>query len=144
MAQEIPVVSWTAEEEASMFDEGPEMLGEELEMPAFFEPLFRPVANYTQYAADSATTGTPLAPSVEKAYYRKCIELKRRLNEVEAANNEAKIRRVRLERAIRKMRLERAFLLDEMRKRMDHNVDASEGSGDEGMVTVCVGHIPYT
>ncbi|KAK3696908.1 hypothetical protein LTR37_017738 [Vermiconidia calcicola] len=79
---------------------------------------------------------TPLAPSVEKAYYRKCIELKRRLNEVEAANNEAKIRRVRLDRGIMKMRLERAFLLDELRKRMDHNVDGSDNSADEGMATV--------
>lgn len=78
---------------------------------------------------------TPLAPSVEKAYYRKCIQLKRRLNEVEAANDEAKVRRVRLDRAIMKMRLERAFLLDELRKRMEHNVDGSEGSGDDGLAT---------
>lgn len=90
--------------------------------------------------ADS-TFNTPLPPSVEKAYYRKCIELKRRLNEVEAANDEAKIRRVRLDRGILKMRLERAFLLDELRKRMEHNVDGSEGSADEGMATVwrCTG-----
>ena len=83
------------------------------------------------------TPNSPLAPSVEKAYYRKCIELKRRLNEVEAANDEAKIKRVRLDRAIMKMRLERAFLLDELRKRMDYNPDGSEASGDEGMTTVC-------
>lgn len=80
---------------------------------------------------------TPLAPSVEKAYYRKCIQLKRRLNEVEAANDEAKIRRSRLDRGVMKMRLERAFLLDELRKRMEYNVDASEGSAEEGMTTVC-------
>lgn len=73
---------------------------------------------------------------MEKAYYRKCIELKRRLNEVEAANDEAKVRRARLDRGIMKMRLERAFLLDEMRKRMDTNVDESEGSGEDGMATV--------
>ena len=81
---------------------------------------------------------TPLAPSVEKAYYRKCIELKRRLNEVEAANDEAKIRRVRLDRGVMKMRLERAFLLDALRKRMEYDVDGSEGSGDEGITTVCL------
>lgn len=86
--------------------------------------------------AESSTQNTPLAPSVEKAYYRKCIELKRRLNEVEAANDELKIRRVRLDRGIMKMRLERAFLLDELRKRMEHNVDGSEGSGEDGMATV--------
>lgn len=78
---------------------------------------------------------TPLAPSVEKAYYRKCIQLKRRLNEVESANDEARTRRHRLDRAIMKMRLERAFFLDELRKRMEYNVDASEGSGDEGAQT---------
>ena len=87
------------------------------------------------FVTDS-TANTPLAPSVEKAYYRKCIELKRRLNEVEAANDEAKLRRVRLDRGIMKMRLERAYLLDELRKRMEYNVDDSEGSGDEAMATV--------
>ncbi|KAF2768031.1 hypothetical protein EJ03DRAFT_135033 [Teratosphaeria nubilosa] len=69
--------------------------------------------------SDLATANTPLAPSVEKAYYRKCIQLKRRLNEVEAANDEAKLRRTRLERGIMKMRLERAFLLKEMEKRVN-------------------------
>ncbi|KAK3676248.1 hypothetical protein LTR78_003998 [Recurvomyces mirabilis] len=84
--------------------------------------------------SEQSTAGTPLAPSVEKAYYRKCIELKRRLNEVEAANDEAKMRRVRLDRAIMKMRLERAFLLEQLSKRMEPNVDGSEGSGDEGVL----------
>lgn len=93
-------------------------------------------AMLTSYDADLATDNTPLAPSVEKAYYRKCIELKRRLNEVETANDEAKIRRVRLDRAILKMRLERAFLLDQLSKRMEHNVDGSDGSGDENPSTV--------
>ena len=83
-----------------------------------------------------ATQNTPLAPSVEKAYYRKCIQLKRRLNEVEAANDELKVRRVRLDRSVMKMRLERAFLLDELRKRMDPEMVDSEGSGDEGVETV--------
>ena len=95
-------------------------------------------------SAESSTQNSPLAPSVEKAYYRKCIELKRRLNEVEAANDEAKIRRMRLDRGIMKMRLERAFLLDELRKRMDYNVDGSEGSGEEEMATVCSQEIEYS
>ncbi|EME45710.1 hypothetical protein DOTSEDRAFT_71416 [Dothistroma septosporum NZE10] len=86
-------------------------------------------------AAEERATHTPLAPSVEKAYYRKCIQLKRRVNEVEAANDEMKVKRVRLDRAIMKMRLERAFLLDELRKRMDVNVEQSEDSGDETMNT---------
>ena len=82
--------------------------------------------------------GTPLAPSVEKAYYRKCIQLKRRLNEVEAANEEARIRRARLDRAIMKMRLERAFLLEQLQRRMEVSgqIEGSEGSGSEGVGTV--------
>lgn len=108
--------------------------------PSGREPSSNVNEDYTNPAparVESSTAMTPLAPSVEKAYYRKCIELKRRLNEVEGANDEAKIRRVRLDRGIMKMRLERAFLLDELRKRMEYNVDGSEGSGQEGMTTVC-------
>ena len=84
----------------------------------------------------SATANTPLAPSVEKAYYRKCIELKRRLNDIEAANDEAKVRRIRLDRAIMKMRLERAFLLEQLSKRMEVDVDGSEASAEEQINTV--------
>ena len=98
-------------------------------------PKHRASAN-TNCPAESSTANTPLAPSVEKAYYRKCIALKRRLNEVEAANDEHKIRRTRLDRSIMKMRLERAFLLEQLSKRMEHNVDGSEGSGDEGLAPV--------
>ena len=66
---------------------------------------------------------------MEKAYYRKCIELKRRLNDVEEANDAARLRRARLDRAILKMRLERAFLLEQLSKRMEF-VDA-DGEGAE-------------
>lgn len=90
----------------------------------------------TPTVPDGSTMGTPLAPSVEKAYYRKCIELKRRLNEVEASNDEARLRRIRLDRAIMKMRLERAFLLEQLSKRMDIDADNSDASGDEGVSTV--------
>lgn len=86
--------------------------------------------------SESSIHNTPLAPSVEKAYYRKCIQLKRRLNEIESDNDSKKIKIERLNRGILKMRLERAFLLDELRKRMKYNVDGSEGSGSEGAATV--------
>ena len=86
--------------------------------------------------SESSTHNTPLAPSVEKAYYRKCIQLKRRLNEIEGDNDQKKIKIERLNRSILKMRLERSFLLDELRKRMAYNVDGSEGSGSDGAVTV--------
>lgn len=78
------------------------------------------------------TMNTPLAPSVEKAYYRKCIELKRRLNEVEQANDEARLRRHRLDRAITKMRLERALLLEQLAKRMEYDIDGEEELESEG------------
>lgn len=73
-----------------------------------------------------ATQNTPLAPSVEKAYYRKCIELKRRLNDVEEANDAARQRKARLNRAIMKMRLERAFLLEQLAKRLQNTTDGPD------------------
>ncbi|KAF2232694.1 hypothetical protein EV356DRAFT_534416 [Viridothelium virens] len=75
-----------------------------------------------------STQNTPLPPSVEKAYYRKCIELKRRINEVEESNDAYRLRKVRLNRAILKMRLERAFLLEQLQKRMEYNADDSDRS----------------
>ncbi|KAF2144179.1 uncharacterized protein K452DRAFT_316908 [Aplosporella prunicola CBS 121167] len=73
-------------------------------------------------------SGTPLPPSVEAAYYRKCIALKRRLNEIEANNDAARVRKRRLDRAIMKMRLERAFLMERLSERMAPNVDESDRS----------------
>jgi len=69
-----------------------------------------------------------LPPSVEEAYKKKCIELKRRLQEVEETSDTFRLRKVRLMRGIRKMRLERAFLLETLGKRMKKN-----GSGINGM-----------
>lgn len=69
-----------------------------------------------------------LPPSVEEAYKKKCIELKRRMNEVEESNDAFRLRKVRLMRGIRKMRLERAFLLDILGKRMRKN-----GAGPNGI-----------
>lgn len=79
-------------------------------------------------AMASVTSNSPLPPSVEAAYYRKCIELKRRINEIEASNDELRLRKVRTERAILKLRLERAFLLEHIEKRMKNNVDESDES----------------
>ncbi|CZR61390.1 uncharacterized protein PAC_11286 [Phialocephala subalpina] len=69
-----------------------------------------------------------LPPSVEEAYRRKCIELKRRLNEVEESNDAARQRIARISRSIQKQRLERAFLLEQLAKRTSTNVEDSEGS----------------
>ncbi|KAF2270210.1 hypothetical protein CC78DRAFT_574339 [Lojkania enalia] len=69
-----------------------------------------------------------LPPSVETAYYRKCIELRRRINDIEENNDGTRLRIKRLNRAIIKMRLERAFLLEQLEKHMDYNVDDSDRS----------------
>lgn len=75
---------------------------------------------------NSATMNTPLPPSVEKAYHTKCIELKRRLNEIEEANDAARIRKRRLDRSIEKLRLERAFLFDKLAKTQQFLPDDSD------------------
>ncbi|KAF3770154.1 hypothetical protein M406DRAFT_247667 [Cryphonectria parasitica EP155] len=70
----------------------------------------------------------PLPPSVEEAYRRKCVQLKRRTNEVEEDNEAARLRLLRLRRGVEKLRLERAFLLDQLAKRTSTNVEDSDGS----------------
>ncbi|CAN8096736.1 unnamed protein product [Discula destructiva] len=70
----------------------------------------------------------PLPPSVEEAYRRKCLQLKRRTNEVEEDNEAARLRLARLRRGVEKLRLERAFILDQLAKRTSTNVEDSEGS----------------
>jgi hypothetical protein len=69
-----------------------------------------------------------LPPSVEAAYYRKCIELRRRINDIEENNDGTRQRIQRLNRGIQKMRLERAFLLDQLQKHQDYSLDDSERS----------------
>ncbi|KAL6702667.1 hypothetical protein ACN47E_001252 [Coniothyrium glycines] len=69
-----------------------------------------------------------LPPSVESAYYRKCIDLRRRINDIEENNDGTRQRITRLNRGIQKMRLERAFLLEQINKHMEYNVDDSDRS----------------
>lgn len=78
--------------------------------------------------APSSSIPPPLPPSVEEAYRRKCIQLKQRTNEVEEANDAARLRLNRLKRQIEKMRLERAFLLEQLARRTSTNVEDSDGS----------------
>lgn len=88
-----------------------------------------PPANNQIIARPAQPSGhMPLPPSVETAYYRKCIELKRRITEVEEHNQATQLRKARLERGILKMRLERAFLLERLQERMEYNVDESDRS----------------
>jgi len=73
----------------------------------------------------TAGTNPPaLPPSVEEAYRKKCIELRRRTIEVEESNDIYRLRKARLNRGIRKMRLERAYLLEILGKRMNKNSDS--------------------
>jgi len=63
---------------------------------------------------------------MEKAYHQKCIDLKRRLNEIEDANDAARIRKRRLDRAIMKLRIERTLLLEHLAKAQDLNFNDSD------------------
>ncbi|KAG6006126.1 hypothetical protein E4U21_007362 [Claviceps maximensis] len=69
-----------------------------------------------------------LPPSVEEAYRRKCVKLKNRTNEVEDANDAARLRLARIKRQVEKLRVERAFLLEQLSKRTSANVEDSDGS----------------
>ena len=90
--------------------------------------LDRSANRISQSSVVAGSLPPTLPPSVEEAYKKKCIELKRRLQEVEETNDSFRLRKIRLMRGIRKMRLERAFLLETLGKRMKKN-----GSGINGM-----------
>uniref|UniRef100_A0A8H7NAJ4 HMG box domain-containing protein n=1 Tax=Bionectria ochroleuca TaxID=29856 RepID=A0A8H7NAJ4_BIOOC len=78
--------------------------------------------------APQSSVPPSLPPSVEEAYRRKCIQLKNRTNEVEEANDAARLRLARIKRQVEKLRIERAFLLEQLAKRTSTNVEDSEGS----------------
>lgn len=98
----------------------------------------------TAPVATNATTGhhstipPPLPPSVEEAYKKKCIELRRRKQEVDAENDLARLRVLHLGRSIRKQRLLKALLLEKLREILDaersaeEGVEARDGEGMEG------------
>ncbi|KAL6403836.1 hypothetical protein AUP68_13208 [Ilyonectria robusta] len=76
----------------------------------------------------SSAIPSALPPSVEEAYRRKCVQLKNRTNEVEDANDAARLRLARIKRQVEKLRIERAFLLEQLAKRTSTNVEDSDGS----------------
>jgi hypothetical protein len=59
---------------------------------------------------------SPLAPSQEMAYRQKCIDLKRRLSEIEANNDSLRQKLTRESHFQKKMRLNRAILLNHMKE----------------------------
>ena len=86
------------------------------------------IANtFSSRTVAAGTIPPPLPPSVEEAYKKKCIELKRRMQEVEESNDVFRVRKARLARGIRKMRLERAYLLEMLGKRMKKNGSSVDG-----------------
>ena len=85
----------------------------------------------------TAIKNSPLPPSVEKAYHQKCIELKRRLIEVEENNDAARLKVHRLERGISKMRVERAILLDHLKKRQRELAELGSDGEDSQAQSVC-------
>lgn len=72
-----------------------------------------------------------LAPSQEMAYRQKCIDLKRRLSEIEANNDSIRQRLARERRFQDKMRLNRAILLNHM-KELVESPSKSYGQGKTG------------
>ncbi|KAJ5112654.1 hypothetical protein N7532_000699 [Penicillium argentinense] len=79
-----------------------------------------------------APTSVPSSnpPSVEIAYKRKCIALKKRLAEVEAENELMRTRSRRGWQYIQKMRLESCMLLERLAKVTGMTEEAQAGAGD--------------
>ncbi|PYI16519.1 hypothetical protein BO99DRAFT_219116 [Aspergillus violaceofuscus CBS 115571] len=75
----------------------------------------------------SAATTNP--PSVENAYKRKCLALKKRLNEIEEENEQMRIRNRRGWQYIQKMRLESCILLERLAKVTGMTEEASSQAG---------------
>lgn len=85
-------------------------------------------ADPTERVMRGVSSNSPLPPSVETAYYRKCIELKRRINDIEENNDTLRTRKARIERAVLKLRMERAMMLERIGKNMELNIDDSDRS----------------
>lgn len=86
------------------------------------------VANMSSTAKSPVGPTPPLPGSVEQSYRQKCIDLKKRINEIESSNDVLVVRIQRARRGIQRMRLERAFLLQQLEQRTDPRVEDSEGS----------------
>lgn len=73
----------------------------------------------------------PNPPSVEAAYKRKCIALKKRLNEIEAENDNIRNRNKRSLQYVQKMRLESCILLERLAKVTGMIEEAQAGMNPE-------------
>ncbi|EED15518.1 conserved hypothetical protein [Talaromyces stipitatus ATCC 10500] len=68
----------------------------------------------TSAPSTSATNNTANPPSIELAYKKKCIQLKKRLNEIEAENDLIRARNKRAKYYVAKMRLETCIMLERL------------------------------
>jgi solute carrier family 25 phosphate transporter 3 len=80
---------------------------------------------------------TPNPPSIELAYKKKCIQLKKRLNEIEAENELVRARNKRAKLYVAKMRLETCIMLERLATvtgMLDEaaSAGAAGGSGQQG------------
>ncbi|EAW14065.1 uncharacterized protein ACLA_070980 [Aspergillus clavatus NRRL 1] len=84
-------------------------------------------------ASTKPSTSLPSSnpPSVEGAYKRKCIALKKRLNEIEAENEMMRMRNRRGWQYIQKMRLESCILLERLAKVTGMAEEAQAGVNPE-------------
>lgn len=69
-----------------------------------------------------------LSVSEETKYRKKCRDLKRRINEVEASNEALVTKLARTKRFIRRARLERALLLENLEDQAPRDLQGSDGS----------------
>ena len=74
---------------------------------------------FSSTAQGAAQRNPPLAPSQELAYREKCIQLKRRLSEIEASNDEKRRKLDREKRFHDKLRLNRTLLLNHLKQVME-------------------------
>ncbi|RMZ82051.1 hypothetical protein DV737_g2168, partial [Chaetothyriales sp. CBS 132003] len=107
-----------AREIMKLKDTGRQLLTSVLSISCAMDPPSEPPTS-APAAEPPAQKTAPLAPSQETAYRKKCIQLKRRLQEIEA-NNDATRRRIEREKQhIQKMRLNRAILLNHLKLIME-------------------------
>lgn len=81
--------------------------------------------------ANTTVPPPPNPPSVEAAYKRKCITLKKRLNEIEAENDIMRTRNKRSLQYVQKMRLESCILLERLAKVTGMVEEAQTGMNPE-------------
>lgn len=111
----------------------PQIIHLQLDIPDPFHLLFRylsqlKIAMEARPQPTSAPSLNP--PSVEIAYKRKCIALKKRLAEVEAENELMRTRNRRGWQYIQKMRLESCMLLERLAKVTGMTEEAQAGAAD--------------